>query len=88
MTTMMTIAAGLAIGYFVWQYAAGNRKGTTTGRIHRSTRDRKLAGVCGGIAEWLGVDPTIVRLAWAVLTLGWGSGVLLYIACVLILPEE
>ena len=88
MTTMMTIAAGLAIGYFVWQYGAGSRKGTTTGRIHRSTRDRKLAGVCGGIAEWLGVDPTIVRLAWAVLTLGWGSGVLLYIACVLILPEE
>ena len=88
MTTMMTIAAGLAIGYFVWQYAAGSRKGTTTGRIHRSTRDRKMAGVCGGIAEWLSVDPTIVRLAWAVLTLGWGSGVLLYIACILILPEE
>jgi hypothetical protein len=44
MKTMMTVAAGLAIGYFVWQYLAGSRKGTTNGKIHRSTRDRKLAG--------------------------------------------
>ncbi len=88
MKTMMTVAAGLAIGYFVWQYLAGSRKGTTNGRIHRSARDKKLAGVCGGIAEWLGVDPTIIRLAWVVLLLGWGSGLLAYIACALILPEE
>ena len=88
MKTIMTVAAGLAIGYFIWQYVAGDRKGTTNGRIHRSTRDRKLAGVCGGIAEWLGVDSMIVRLVWALLILGWGSGVLAYILCALALPEE
>jgi len=88
MKTMMTVAAGLAIGYFIWQYVAGSRKGMTNGRIHKSAGDKKLAGVCGGIAEWLGVDPVIIRLAWVVLTLGWGSGVLAYIACALILPEE
>lgn len=40
----------------------------------------------GGIGEWLGVDPTIVRLAWVLLTLGWGTGVLLYAAFALALP--
>ena len=88
MKTMMTVAAGLAIGYFIWQYIAGDRKGTTNGRIHRSARDKRLAGVCGGIAEWLGVDPMIIRLAWVLLTLGWGTGVLAYLICALILPEE
>ena len=62
--------------------------GTTNGRIHKSSRDKKLAGVCGGIAEWLGVDPMIIRLAWAALILGWGSGLLAYIVCALVLPEE
>ena len=74
MKTMMTLAAGLAIGYFVYQYIAGSRKGTTNGKIHKSSRDRKLAGVCGGIAEWLGVDPVIIRLIWALLVFGWGTG--------------
>ena len=88
MKTLMTIVAGVAIGYFVFQYIAGSRKGTTNGRIHKSAKDRKLAGVCGGLAEYLGVDPTIIRLAWALLTLGWGTGVLAYIVCAFVLPEE
>lgn len=88
MNTIMTTAAGLAIGYFVWQYIAGSRKGTANGRIHKSAADKKLAGVCGGIAEWLGVDPVIVRLAWVLLAVGWGGGVLAYIVCALVLPEE
>ena len=89
MSWIMSVAAGLAIGYFVYQMIASNRNGEsrTTGRIHKSTKDRKIAGVCGGIAEYLNADPTIVRLAFALLVLGWGSGVLAYIACVLILPE-
>ena len=88
MKTIMTVAAGLAIGYFVWQYIAGSRKGTANGQIHKSSRDKKLAGVCGGIAEWLRVDPTIVRLVWAVLAFGWGTGILAYIVCAIVLPEE
>lgn len=88
MTKIMSVAAGLAIGYFIYQYFISSSRHTTNGRIHKSTRDKKICGVCGGIAEWLGVDPTIVRLAWAVLALGWGTGVLAYFVCAFILPEE
>ena len=89
MSWIMSVAAGLAIGYFVYQMIASNKndESRTTGRLHKSTKDRKIAGVCGGIAEYLNADPTIVRLAFALLVLGWGSGVLAYIACALILPE-
>lgn len=85
----MSIAAGLAIGYFVYQMIVSNRNGETktTGRLHKSRKDRKIAGVCGGIAEYLNVDPTIVRLVFALLCLGWGSGIAAYIVCALILPE-
>ena len=88
MTTMMSVAAGLALGYFIIQYVSSSNKGATHGCLHKSSRDRKIAGVCGGIAEWLGVDPTIIRLVWALLVLGWGSGALVYIVCALVLPEE
>ncbi len=87
MKNIMTVAAGLAVGYLIWQYLAGAQKGTVRGQIHRSVRDRKLAGVCGGIAEWLGMDPTVIRLAWIALVLGWGSGALAYLVCALVLPE-
>ena len=88
MKSIMSIAAGLAIGYFVYQYIVSNNKGTTNGRIHKSARDKKIAGVCGGIAEYLGVDPTIIRLAWALLACGWGTGIMAYISCAFVLPEE
>lgn len=88
MKAVMSIAAGLAVGYFIFQYFTNTSKGTTHGRLHKSTTDRKISGVCGGIAEYLGVDSTLVRLAWAALCLGWGSGILAYIVCSLILPEE
>ena len=88
MKFVMSIAAGVAIGYLVWQYIASLAGGKITGRLHKSTKDKKLAGVCGGLAEYLGVDPTIVRLAWALLMLGWGTGVAAYILCAILLPEE
>ena len=88
MKTIMSVAAGLAVGYFVYQYFVSSSRGTTHGRHHKSSRDKKIAGVCGGIAEYLGTDPTIIRLAWALMVFGWGSGVLAYIICALILPEE
>ena len=87
MKTIMSVIAGLAIGYFVYQYFMSNNKGRISGRLHKSTRDKKLAGVCGGIAEYLGVDPTLVRLAWALMIFGWGTGVAAYIVCAIILPE-
>lgn len=88
MKALMSIAVGLAVGYFVYQYFVSSSKHSTNGRIHKSTRDRKICGVCGGIAEWLGVDPTIVRIAWALLACGWGTGLVLYFICAFILPEE
>ena len=88
MKTFMSIAAGLAIGYFIYQYFASSSKQTAMGRIHKSAADRKICGVCGGIVEWLGVDPVIIRIAWAVLAFGWGSGILLYFLLAFILPEE
>ncbi len=56
-------------------------------KLYKSQTDRKLAGVCGGIAEYLNTDPTIVRLATVLLTLGWGTGLLAYIVCALVMPE-
>lgn len=47
-----------------------------------------LAGVCGGIAEYFNIDPTIVRLVWAALALVWGTGIILYIAAAIILPRK
>ena len=88
MKMMMTIAAGVAIGYFIYQYFNSSSRRITNGRIHKSARDKKISGVCAGIAEWLGVDPTIIRIAWVVLTCGWGTGVLLYLICAFVLPEE
>lgn len=47
-----------------------------------------LAGVCGGIAEYFNVDPTLVRLAWAVITaFSWGAGILAYVAAAIIIPR-
>lgn len=47
-----------------------------------------LGGVCGGLAEHLGVDPTWIRLAWAILTLFKGAGLLLYFIAWAIIPPE
>ncbi len=57
-------------------------------RLYRSRRDVMIAGVCGGIAEYFDVDPTIVRLIAVVLILGWGSGLLAYLIAVLIIPKN
>ena len=51
--------------------------------------NRKLCGVCGGLAEYLDVDPTLVRLGWALLTLaGFGIGFWGYIICAVIMPNQ
>jgi len=59
-------------------------------RLYRSKKDRKICGVCGGIAEYFDVDPTIVRLIWAILTIfsAFFPGIILYLICCLIIPEE
>jgi phage shock protein C len=60
-------------------------------RVTRSTVDRQIAGVCGGLAEYLNIDSTVVRLAWAVLTIVPGAivfGVAAYLVAWLIMPER
>lgn len=57
-------------------------------KLYKSTTDRKLCGVCAGIAKYLNIDPTIIRLLWVVVTFFGGAGVLAYVACALIIPDE
>jgi phage shock protein C len=52
------------------------------------TKNRIIGGVCGGIAKWLDVDSTLIRLVFAALALGCGIGVGFYILCWIIIPEE
>lgn len=59
-------------------------------RLYRSRKDRMLGGVCGGIAEYFKIDPTLIRLIWAIFTLisvGLG-GILAYFICWVIIPEN
>ena len=59
-----------------------------TKRLYRSRRDRKLAGVCGGIGEYFNIDPVIIRLLWVVFTLMGGSGLVAYILAVILIPNH
>ena len=57
-------------------------------RLYRSTHDRMLCGVCGGIAEYFNIDSTLVRLGWVVFSLLGGSGLLAYIIAAIIMPDR
>lgn len=56
--------------------------------LRRSSTDRVLGGVCGGLAEYLRVDPVVVRILAVVLAVFGGSGVLLYLVGWLVIPEQ
>lgn len=57
-------------------------------RLHRSNENKDVAGVCGGIAEYFDMDPTLIRLAWILFCALGGSGVLAYIIAAIIIPEK
>ena len=57
-------------------------------RLYRSRHDRMLFGVAGGMADWLDLDPSLVRLVWALLVLAAGVGILLYFVAAVVIPEE
>lgn len=57
-------------------------------KLYKSEDNRLICGVCGGLGEFLGVDATIVRLIWVLLTLLGGSGVLLYLIAAILIPRE
>ncbi|CDC91767.1 PspC domain-containing protein [Firmicutes bacterium CAG:227] len=57
-------------------------------RLYRSSTNYMLAGVCGGIAEYFDIDPTLVRLAWVILScIGAGTGIVAYIIAAIIIPK-
>ena len=55
-------------------------------RLYKSSTDKKVCGVCGGIANYFDVDPTVIRLIWV--TLAGGSGLIAYIIAAIIMPDE
>lgn len=57
-------------------------------RLYKSTTDKKIFGVCGGLAEYFNIDPVIIRVIWAVLVLFWGTGLLLYLIFAFVLPKD
>ena len=59
-----------------------------TKRLYRAREGRVVAGVCAGLATYFGVDPTLVRLAFALVTIFGGVGVLLYLIAWIVIPEE
>ena len=63
-------------------------KMTKTKRIYRSKKNRIIGGVCGGIAEYVNTDPTLIRLLWVFATLLWGAGLFAYIIAWIIIPEK
>jgi len=56
-------------------------------KLYRSDTDKMLAGVCGGLGEYLNVDSTVIRLLWAILACS-GSGLFIYIAAAIIIPRR
>ena len=56
-------------------------------RLYRSQKDKMIGGVCGGLGEFFKVDPIIFRLIFVLMFFGAGSGVLVYIVMMLIIPE-
>jgi phage shock protein C len=57
-------------------------------RLYRSRNEKMLAGVCGGLANYFRIDPSIVRLIWVLLIFCAGTGLLAYLVCAIVIPEE
>ncbi len=57
-------------------------------RLFRSNTNKMICGVCGGIAEYINIDPTIVRLLWVVFSFAGGFGLLAYIIAAIIMPVK
>lgn len=59
-----------------------------TKRLYKSRNDKMLGGVCGGIAEYFDIDPTLVRLGWVLFCALGGSGILAYLVAAIVIPEQ
>jgi phage shock protein C len=85
------IVAYLAAWAIMTDSSIPSNAGTAPPRLTRSTTDRQLGGVCGGLAEYFRVDSTVVRVVWAILTIMPGAivlGVVAYLVAWFIMPES
>ena len=57
-------------------------------KLYRAEEGKMVCGVCAGVAEYFGIDPTVVRLAWVLFCALGGSGILVYIIAAVIIPEQ
>lgn len=57
-------------------------------KLTKCTSNKMICGVCSGVAKYFDVDPTIIRLLWTLFALCGGTGVIAYIICAIIMPEE
>ena len=57
-------------------------------KLYKSNTDKKLCGVCAGIAEYFGIDSTVIRLLWVLGTLFVGAGILAYIIAAIVMPNK
>ena len=56
-------------------------------KLYRNTQNKMIAGVCSGLADYINIDPTVVRVLWALIALG-GAGIIAYLIAALIIPEK
>ena len=56
-------------------------------KLHNSRNNRMIAGICGGLGEYFGIDPTMIRLGWVLFCAMGGSGIVAYIIAAIIIPE-
>lgn len=56
-------------------------------KLYKSQTDRKIFGVCGGIAEYFNIDSTLVRLIWVILIACFGTGIIAYILAAIVMPD-
>ena len=57
-------------------------------KLYKAERNKKICGVCGGIGEYLNVDPTVIRLLWVISFFFFGTGLFVYIICAFIMPNR
>ena len=57
-------------------------------KIYRSRVNKKICGVCGGIAEYFNIDPVIIRVIWGILAFAYGTGIIAYFICAFVFPNK
>lgn len=82
------VLEGSAYCYYCGAKQTGAAAPAAKKRLMRSRSDKKIAGVCGGFAEYLDLDSTLIRLVWILLVFFGGGGILAYIIAWIVMPLE